>query len=339
MIGRHISPLAFRRTWRGARSPRKNAFIPPTPGETNPPPFRAQISPAGASSDRSKPTAPMPSTTARALNSSEITSSRQSMTATANMISAKPRPASPAIPDATYRLAETAPTPAAPMRNRLKTSTRATSTSASPDPAARNSLQRPCEDIERGRGDGLHLAAAHLGTKLFGDHRRVHSVPNDLRPDEDDELGSHLGGSRRAERRPDKGDLVEHRYALARLLLLVLDQPGEQHGLSADDRDLAADLALGNRWREVRAARVARVLHFADLLIDVEQDRAVRVHPRLHMQDDARVLVVDRVDHRVVGAENGRAAGRDRDLIAHLKRRFAVVDHDQRRIGQDLDVG
>ena len=57
------------------------------------------------------------------------------------------------------------------------------------------------------------------------------------------------------------------------------------------------------------------------------------------MEDDAGILVVDRVYDRIVGAEHGRASSRDRDLIADFQRRLAVVHDDERRIGKDPDVG
>ena len=39
------------------------------------------------------------------------------------------------------------------------------------------------------------------------------------------------------------------------------------------------------------------------------------------------------------GGQHGRGAGRDRHLVADLQGRGLVVEHDQRGIGQHLDVG
>ena len=78
----------------------------------------------------------------------------------------------------------------------------------------------------------------------------------------------------------------------------------------------------------------------ADLLLDVEQHIAVGVDARHDAQDDAGVAIVDRVDDRRAGAaEHGRAAGRDRHLVADLQGRDLIVEHDDRRRRQHLHVG
>src|SRR5207248_5771205 len=90
----------------------------------------------------------------------------------------------------------------------------------------------------------------HLGAQLLGDHVGVDRVADDLRADEDDQLGAAdrliLVGEEVAYRR----QLVEQRNAGPGDVLSVADEPGEQHRLSALHRDRALDPALGHGRRE-----------------------------------------------------------------------------------------
>ena len=73
-----------------------------------------------------------------------------------------------------------------------------------------------------------------------------------------------------------------------------------------------------------------------DLLIDLEIDIAVGVNMRLETQNNASVLVGDGIENGVGGGrgrvQNIRAAGRDRHLLADLKRRFLIVEYNERGI-------
>src|ERR1700748_2203257 len=107
---------------------------------------------------------------------------------------------------------------------------RGTSLIASPD--------RSHGEIIRARSD----AAAQLRAQLFGDVMGVRSVADDLRPDEDDQLGprGRLVLMRGGIATPL--DLVQHRNAAAVAILLLADQAGEQHGLPGCDRERTLDL-------------------------------------------------------------------------------------------------
>ena len=76
-----------------------------------------------------------------------------------------------------------------------------------------------------------------------------------------------------------------------------------------------------------------------DLLLDLQVDHAVGADARRHAQDDAGVLVLDRVDDGQIGRLDvgGRLDG-DGDLVADLQGRGLVVDDDQRRRRQHLHV-
>ena len=77
----------------------------------------------------------------------------------------------------------------------------------------------------------------------------------------------------------------------------------------------------------------------ADLLLDVEQNIAIDVDPRHHAQDHAGIAIVDVVDDRRARRDHrGCRLGRDRNLVADLKRRDLVVENHDRRRRQNLDV-
>src|SRR5689334_344913 len=107
---------------------------------------------------------------------------------------------------------------------------------------------------------------AQLGAQFLGNEVRIDAVANDLRPDEDDELGAHDRLVLVREDVADLGDLIEDRDAVAIDLGAFLDQAGQQHRLPARDRDRALDLALrdGRHERTLRAVR-----DLADLLLDI----------------------------------------------------------------------
>ena len=109
---------------------------------------------------------------------------------------------------------------------------------------------------------------------------RIDAVADDLRPDEDDQLGAlraTCSGARTAS--PTRRELIEQRNAAARCLFCVLaDQAGEQHGLAARRPRSSSSPGAANRRRQ-RCRRCWR-RDVADLLLDVEHDVAVGVDAR-----------------------------------------------------------
>ena len=149
----------------------------------------------------------------------------------------------------------------------------------------------------------------------------------------------------RSESIPNNRDSIEDGNAGMGDALSFTDQSGEQHSLPIRDGQFALHFPLRNRRREIggsrgRSAAGRKVVdHGADFLLDVEKDGAVGIHPRLNLQDDAGILVINCVHDSIVGAEHCCAACRYRHLVAHFKRRGLVINDHERRIRQDLDVG
>src|SRR6202035_189765 len=85
--------------------------------------------------------------------------------------------------------------------------------------------------------------APQFGAQFLGHHVSVDGIADDGRADEDDQLGAHFRAALLREQVADAGNLVEHRDALPRPIDLVADQAGEQHGLTAGDRNRALDVA------------------------------------------------------------------------------------------------
>src|SRR5260370_11481420 len=81
-------------------------------------------------------------------------------------------------------------------------------------------------DIRWNRADG----AAQLGAQFLRNKAGVHAVANDLRADEDDELGSAARFVLGREGVADILNLVEQRNAAAVEILLLLNQARQQHG-------------------------------------------------------------------------------------------------------------
>src|SRR5262249_46091728 len=171
-------------------------------------------------------------------------------------------------------------------------------------------------------------AIAHARAQLFRDLVGVDAVANDLRADEDDELGAVDGAVVVAEQLAQGAELVEQRQAGPAARLRLGDQPAEQHGLAVGDRDRALHPPLPHGGRERIAADAPGDV--PDLLLDGEQHGAVGVDARRHAQNDAGVAIVDIVHHRRgrdlhrYGATRG-----DRDLVADLQHGDLVVEHDQ----------
>src|SRR5215470_5037236 len=176
--------------------------------------------------------------------------------------------------------------------------------------------------------------AAQLRAQLLGDEMGIDAVADDLRPDENDQLGAlEAVGLLRECAAERVGKLAEQGDAARAALLALADKTGEQHGLAAHHRDRALDPALRHGRRQGRAGARLRG-DVADLLLDVEPHVAVDVDARNDAQDDAGVAIIDSVDDGVAGGQHRRAAGRDRHLVADLQRGRLVVDDDDRRIRQ-----
>src|SRR4051794_28170558 len=161
-----------------------------------------------------------------------------------------------------------------------------------------------------GRADGKIVGAgsdtaAQFGAQFLGDVVGIGAVADDLRPYEDDQLGSSTLLVLMREGIPKALYLVQQRNAVAAAVLLLADQASQQHGLAGCNRDRALDAALRDGRGQARGA-VWR--HVADLLLDLEPDIAVDIDAWRYPQDDAGVSIIDGVDHGVVGREHRRAA-------------------------------
>src|SRR5882762_3174116 len=116
--------------------------------------------------------------------------------------------------------------------------------------------------IGRGRGN----VSAQFRSQFFSDDMRVRTISDDLRANEDDQLGTLGGVALMAERIAEPRDLIEPGNSAAVAALLFADQSSQQHGLAGRHRDRALDPPLRHRRRQaVRAGR----WHVADLLLEI----------------------------------------------------------------------
>src|ERR1700678_1500709 len=134
--------------------------------------------------------------------------------------------------------------------------------------------------IGRARTNG----ATQLGTKFFGNRMRVRTVSNDLGADEDDQLGAHLRVVLIGERVAYALKIIQQRNAAFVLVLLVLDQAGQQNRLAVGDRNRALDLSLLD-GRVQGVGRAARQ-NVADLLLDLKSHVAISADAGGDVQDD-----------------------------------------------------
>ena len=83
-----------------------------------------------------------------------------------------------------------------------------------------------------------------FGSQFLSDGIRIDAVPNDLRSNENDQFGpfGRSGGARK--KNPDIWNIIEQGNAAAILFRLLLDEAGQQYGLTARDYDGTLDLAL-----------------------------------------------------------------------------------------------
>src|ERR1700730_9195168 len=94
--------------------------------------------------------------------------------------------------------------------------------------------------ICRTRGD----TSAQFRSKLFGDDMGVRAVADDLRPDEDNQLGACRGVVLVPEGVAETGNRIEQRNPAARAVLLFADQSRQQHRLPGRHRNRALDLSF-----------------------------------------------------------------------------------------------
>ena len=155
------------------------------------------------------------------------------------------------------------------------------------------SLVLPDED-RGGPGGGRNPASSPANPAQRAAHP---AVADDLRPNEDEELGALDVPSVRENAAPSPVSF-EPRDPAAPPLLPLAHQAAEQNGLSACDRNRAPHLALRHGWCERLCRRGLR--DRADLLLDVEQHIAIGVDAWRDAQDHTRVAVIDRVDDRLL---------------------------------------
>src|SRR6202020_1837739 len=183
--------------------------------------------------------------------------------------------------------------------------------------------------------------ATQFGAEFFGDGVRFHAVANDLGADEDDQFGTHFRIVLIRKGIAYALNLIEQWNAAFVLVLLILDQSGQQHRLAVGDRNRALDLPLLDG--RVQGVGRAAGQDVADLLLDIESYFAIGADTGRNVQDDAGVTIIDGVDDRIAARgcriENACRAGRDRNLVADLKRGRLVVDHDHGRGGPHLHAG
>ena len=163
---------------------------------------------------------------------------------------------------------------------------------------------------EQVRHRGLDLAA-QLRAQLLGDARGVDAVADDLRPDEDDELGARVGARVAAEQLAELAgaDRSAEARCGSRSWRSLIRPPSSTVCPLATAIELLT-LRCDTVGVSVCGVRIAGDV--ADLLLDVEQHVAVDVDARHHAQDDAGVAVIDGVDDRAVGARPARSRSRSR---------------------------
>src|SRR4029077_20616925 len=166
-----------------------------------------------------------PSAKPAAESSFGMMNQRASIAGIAIPISASAAPRVPGSPGATITLTTQAATAA-----------RATMQTASG--RSRHTVRRSTTEM---RGIGLFPQEARigraetplqLGAHLLGDAHRIDAVADDLRADEDDQLGALFGPVGVSEQVADR-QLVDDRKAGALLVGALADQAGQQHGLAA----------------------------------------------------------------------------------------------------------
>src|SRR6202035_2095752 len=81
-------------------------------------------------------------------------------------------------------------------------------------------------------------------SEFLGDGLRLGAVANQHRPNENDDLGALLGLGGRPEQIAEIFDLVEARHPRLGRILLLADQPSEQHRLTAGYLDGRVDAPL-----------------------------------------------------------------------------------------------
>src|SRR5215468_996663 len=134
----------------------------------------------------------------------------------------------------------------------------------------------------------------------------IRPVADDLRPNENDQLGALGLVGLMPEGVAETGNLVEYRNGIAGAVLLLADKARQQYRLAVRDRDLALDPSFGDRRRQ--AASAGR-RHVADLLLDIESHASIDADARGDPQDDAGVAIVDSVDDGIARRQHRGAAG------------------------------
>src|SRR6516164_9406261 len=100
----------------------------------------------------------------------------------------------------------------------------------------------------------------------------IQAVTNNLRTNEHDQLRTGPLFVLVREGITQMGNFIQQWNAIATSVLVLADQPGKQHRLSAGDRDRTLHPPLGDSRRQAGRRQWSDV---ADLLLDLESDVAV----------------------------------------------------------------
>src|SRR5258708_38621221 len=120
----------------------------------------------------------------------------------------------------------------------------------------------------------------------------IHAVADNLRADEDDQLGTGRLSVLMGEGVAQARNLIEQGNAVSGAVLLFTDQSGQQHRLTGGHGNRTPDLSFGNSRGQARGGGRRNV---ADFLFDVEADISGDVDAGRNPQNDASVSIVDRV--------------------------------------------
>ena len=136
-----------------------------------------------------------------------------------------------------------------------------------------------------------------------------------------------------AEQLAHQRDIAEQRHFGNRLLGDVFHQAAEHHRLATVDHHFVINGASVEGWTEAGVFRRA-VVNAGDFLLNLQVDHVAVVNLRHNFQLGTDGLTLNGV--KDVVAAGGLRTGKDRHVLAHVERRFFVIQRDHARRGENV---
>src|SRR5579864_487541 len=174
-----------------------------------------------------------------------------------------------------------------------------------------------------------HPSIEQLVAQVVGERAGAALILNDMRRDQNEELGARARVVLGRQQRADDRDILQEGNSSVSLLSGVANEAGDADRLPILDGKAGADDAIVE-CRRTRRGVCRGGRDIADFLSEIERYQSIGIDPRGHLHDHPGRMVVDAVNDWRAGRQRaGRGPGQDWNLLANLEMGRLIV-HDQK---------